>query len=301
MSEEQNKVSPPLTDDNQQQGPPLNNPSTDEPIVPAEETSEIINPPSENQDMEVHHHAHDPAAPHHKKSWKSYFWEFLILFLAVFCGFLAEYQLEHVIEHQREKQYIKSMVDDLQTNSVHIERLINLNKQQVEGFDSLLQNIYHTPYTDSSIRTLYYLKERYTLFLYRVNFSKGTISQLKNSGGLRLIRKRAVVDSIYSYEYLSDRIERQGDGIELSDEKLLEVSVKCFDGELVLGLDQSNLILTSNKKFKLLTTDEKIIKEYANLAKYKKDVVGNYIRQLTNLQNRIPGIIQFLEKEYDLK
>ena len=55
--------------------------------------------------MEVHHHAHNPAEPHHKKNWKSYFWEFLMLFLAVFCGFLAEYQLEHTIEHQREKEY----------------------------------------------------------------------------------------------------------------------------------------------------------------------------------------------------
>jgi hypothetical protein len=44
--------------------------------------------------MEVHAHSHS----HGKKSWRSYFWEFLMLFLAVFCGFLAEYQLEHKIE-----------------------------------------------------------------------------------------------------------------------------------------------------------------------------------------------------------
>ena len=40
--------------------------------------------------MEVHHHTHTP-----RKKWTHYFWEFLMLFLAVFCGFLAEYQLEH--------------------------------------------------------------------------------------------------------------------------------------------------------------------------------------------------------------
>ncbi len=49
---------------------------------------------TETSNMEVHHHTH-PA--HGKKTWKAYFWEFLMLFLAVFCGFLAEYQLEHVI------------------------------------------------------------------------------------------------------------------------------------------------------------------------------------------------------------
>ena len=46
----------------------LNIPSTDESIVPAAETSNIINPPSDIKDMEVHHHAHDPAAPHRKKN-----------------------------------------------------------------------------------------------------------------------------------------------------------------------------------------------------------------------------------------
>ena len=34
--------------------------------------------------MEVHHHAHTS-----RKKWTHYFWEFLMLFLAVFCGFLA--------------------------------------------------------------------------------------------------------------------------------------------------------------------------------------------------------------------
>jgi len=51
--------------------------------------------------MEVH--AHTQTA---RKKWTHYFWEFLMLFLAVFCGFLAEYKLEHIIEHQREEQYI---------------------------------------------------------------------------------------------------------------------------------------------------------------------------------------------------
>ncbi len=52
--------------------------------------------------MEVHHHPHTS-----RKKWTHYFWEFLMLFLAVFCGFLAEYQLEHKIEKDREKQFMK--------------------------------------------------------------------------------------------------------------------------------------------------------------------------------------------------
>ena len=118
---------------------PLNTPSTDETFLTAAETSEIINPPSEIKDMEVHHHAHDPAAPHHKKNWKSYFWEFLMLFLAVFCGFLAEYQLEHVIENSREKQFIKSYIEDLKTDTASINRNLVYQRKRKEQLDSMMK------------------------------------------------------------------------------------------------------------------------------------------------------------------
>ena len=227
-----------------------------------------------------------------------------MLFLAVFCGFLAEYQLEHMIEHSREKQYIESMVEDLKADSTRIDIVMKYDIQQVAGIDSLLRNIYNRPYTDSSLRMLYYLKENYTLVKYVVRFSKGTLSQLKNSGGLRLIRNRAAADSIIKYDIQTERIEGQAEGIDLSGQKLLDHSIRIFDGEYVLdytGTSNYKDILRSNKKFTLLTNDEILIKEYANLAKFKKDVIVNYIAQVTALQRRIPGIIASLKKEYHLK
>ena len=57
--------------------------------------------------MEIHAHTHtarsqSPAG----KKWTHYFWEFLMLFLAVFCGFLAKYKLEQTIERHKEKEYM---------------------------------------------------------------------------------------------------------------------------------------------------------------------------------------------------
>ena len=54
------------------------------PVIEQPETPNIQ--PENYEEMEVHHHTH---ASHGKKNWKNYFWEFLMLFLAVFCGFLA--------------------------------------------------------------------------------------------------------------------------------------------------------------------------------------------------------------------
>ena len=51
--------------------------------------------------MEVHAHSHTA-----RKKWTHYFWEFLMLFLAVTLGFLVENQREHYIEHETSKKYM---------------------------------------------------------------------------------------------------------------------------------------------------------------------------------------------------
>ncbi|MDQ3552516.1 MAG: hypothetical protein M3413_13430, partial [Bacteroidota bacterium] len=80
--------------------------------IPVSAEPEIINK-QENSLMEVHHHGH----VHENKKWKEYFFQFLMLFLAVFLGFLAEYQLEHIVENNREEQYIKSFIEDLKADT----------------------------------------------------------------------------------------------------------------------------------------------------------------------------------------
>ena len=71
--------------------------------------------------MEIHHHPHS----HHKKRWKEYLFEFLMLFLAVTSGFFVENQREHYVEGKREKEYAKSLYDDLRTDTFTIQRTYN--------------------------------------------------------------------------------------------------------------------------------------------------------------------------------
>ena len=109
MSEEEKKERQQSTDGSPQQEQQLNQPSTDETSYAAERP-QTINYKPETEDMEVHHHTH---SAHGKKNWKSYFWEFLMLFLAVFCGFLAEYQLEHKIEKDRGRRELDERAERL--------------------------------------------------------------------------------------------------------------------------------------------------------------------------------------------
>ncbi|MDZ4809323.1 MAG: hypothetical protein SGI96_13795, partial [Bacteroidota bacterium] len=83
--------------------------------------------------MEVHAHTHTP-----RKKWTHYFWEFLMLFLAVFCGFMAENQREHMIEHKREKQFVTSLINDLRLDMAWLDTVANSASTKIQNIDSVL-------------------------------------------------------------------------------------------------------------------------------------------------------------------
>src|SRR6059036_75916 len=106
--------------------------------------------------MEVHHHPHVE-----KKNFKEYFLEFLMIFLAVTMGFFAESLREHLSDKRIEREYIVSFVEDLKQDTTVFSQVIPLAENNIKGVDTLLNTLLDAPYTDSSIRLIYYLKERY--------------------------------------------------------------------------------------------------------------------------------------------
>ena len=144
--------------------------------------------------MEVHTHSHTG-----RKKFSHYLWEFLMLFLAVFCGFLAENLREHQIEKNKEKQFMQSMLKDLEKDTTSINRAIAGNTSLLKGIDTLL-TIMSTPGTDKlHQKNLFLYSVKYTYWFFMVEFSELTLSQLKNSGGYRLIRKDDVTKGIVEY------------------------------------------------------------------------------------------------------
>jgi hypothetical protein len=70
--------------------------------------------------MEVHH----PTHASHKKNWRSFILEFLILFLAVRLGFLAENFRETFIEKEQEYELAKSLYSEVRSDSFDLEKVI---------------------------------------------------------------------------------------------------------------------------------------------------------------------------------
>src|SRR5512138_2550244 len=144
--------------------------------------------------MEVHHHSHTE-----RKKWTHYLWEFLMLFLAVFCGFLAENFREHLVENKREKKYIQSFYEDLTADERDLQLNINFLRAQALQADSLhtlMKNITTKQPANTVYRYLRAISRGTAGLLYP---NDKTIVQLRNAGGMRLIKNKMVSDSMAVY------------------------------------------------------------------------------------------------------
>ena len=261
MSDEQNKDSPKSTSDNKQQEHQLNPPAIDKSIVQAEANTEAEKPTTYNpqlttqEDMEVHHHSHNS---HGKKNWKSYFWEFLMLFLAVFCGFLAEYQLEHKIEKERARKYMYDMVENLKYDTTRYNRNLVNNETIGKQLDSFRATISQAIKGQINGNRLYELWIK-CLSFNSVVFNRTAITQLKNSGSFRLIKNNVLSSSISDYyERKITACEEQEEKLRKANERLSISSAGFFYYE---PFDQ---LLTKETTFKELTPDS-IIKRNSQI------------------------------------
>jgi len=159
-------------------------------------TMKLIEKEKEVENMEVHHHAHHD---HGKKTWKSYFWEFFMLFLAVFCGFLAELQLEHYVEHQREESFMQTMVEDISSDMIQLDSTLNRWKSVNNSIDSVISAINLTGGKKTDYLKIY-RNIHEALNYWGFTYNTRTLSQLKNAGGFRLIKDEKVALNLIQYD-----------------------------------------------------------------------------------------------------
>jgi hypothetical protein len=142
--------------------------------------------------MEVHHHAHTP-----RKKWNHYFWEFLMLFLAVFCGFLAENIREHMVEQRRAKELAQNLYKEALADSIAVQQKLDVRKIKEEKCAYFIKYI-----KDSSLINL--SPEFYPVYTWAfiqiatIMFdpNDGILNQLRNSGELRYFKSRDVQSAI---------------------------------------------------------------------------------------------------------
>ena len=275
-------------------------PADTPPPAPSENQSppsEII-PPQTQPPMEVHHHGH----VHEKKKWKEYLFQFLMLFLAVFCGFFAEYKLEHTIEHQRESEYMQSLAEDLRQDIKMLDAGVNNIIFQIRGKDSLVQLIDRGIAPGLPTDSFYNFHWKYVGYVTEMPFSKRTMNQLLNAGGLRLVRNKDVSDAIASYaskvEYHEET--RQPQYVEMNY-KALYASSKLIDTKFLRALTDSNYIRAPHGRPVMLNTGKAELKEFSFMLEMDKENCILLVGMLKRHQTLANDLLQLLQKEYKIK
>jgi hypothetical protein len=248
--------------------------------------------------MEVHAHTHTE-----RKKWTHYFWEFLMLFLAVFCGFLAEYQLEHKIEKNREKQFINSLVNDIKADTARLNTIL-INRTAREARLDSLALLLNSSSPQNYSRDIYF----FAVTAARTNAIRfipndGTMQQLKNSGGLRLIRKHNVADSIAKYDATIRFLLRQGELEETLINDYREAAPNIFDARIFdLMLDSNNNVSRLPvENPKLLEFTQKELQHW-NYRMYSMKALNKAIRRDARIfLLQAVNLLNTLEKEYPSK
>jgi hypothetical protein len=245
--------------------------------------------------MEVHGHTHTA-----RKKWTHYFWEFIMLFLAVFCGFLAEYSLEHKIEKDREKQYIRSFVEDLERDTASLMSRIGYCDLTIARVDSAIA-VFNDPGLNGLAPEIYY----FLRWMHRSDFfsiNDRTIIQLRNAGGMRLVSNKSVSDSMIEYY-------REVENIRFIYEEQVEwrralrpYFPELFDGnDYGEAIDDKNVVVRPAGPVRLRSSDPKLINGLILTLNNIKGINMGLKRRMGNLKMRAKTITEVIIKEYHLK
>lgn len=215
-----------------------------------------------------------------------------MLFLAVFCGFLAEYQLEHKIERERGHQYILSFYEDLKADTSKFATLIksyqgklSALKDRKECFKEIRQNIK----SDSCLANLFMNSISFSDLI----FTDRTFQQLKNAGGLRLLKKEDA-DSIIVYDnMLQANMRIETTGFQYLQNNIRDAITSLRDYSFYLEADVNESVLYE-PDLKKINNYFVLLEGYALFSKRNMD-------SIMQIRLRAIGLLEYFKEKYHLQ
>lgn len=265
--------------------------------------------------MEVHHH---PEVE--RKTLKEYFFEGIMIFLAVTMGFFAENIRERVTDHNKEREYVSNIKMDLIHDTISLNAWIPALVHRVTQMDSLivlLEMSENAPYTVPNGGDLYYYA-RTTTRARVFTANNSTVSELKNSGNLRLINDKQFINGLAAFQWNIDAYMNIT-VIEHNESELLypylgslfDASIfnRMFKGtylgrstsedSVTSGFMMDNMIIpTGNPQLRNHNND--VINELIFHVHQRKSTILGELR-LLDIQKRMAGeLLRLIEKDYGL-
>jgi hypothetical protein len=240
-------------------------------------------------------HAHDlHKAPNH--GWKHYFFEFFMLFLAVFCGFLAENVRESSVERTREKEYMSSLIHDLEYDTLQFNNYNNLLKEKTPFFDSVFSFLDDPASFNYKLSASNFIRVNSEIFYRPV---EPTIQQLKNSGNLRLIENKKVLDSILVYDsWIIGPFNDINNSVIDFEKRIYQLSEKMYDYHAFNQLSASD---STTHYITLVSKDKAQLLEMYNMTfsfKVANEILSTVLEES---KRKATNLIIFIKKEYHLE
>lgn len=228
--------------------------------------------------MEVHHHAHHEE----KKSWKSYFWEFIMLFLAVSLSFFVENQREHYTEQLKAKEFSKSLVQDLQNDTTSIDVQIKSGDIFIAITDSLLKLGRGRLEGRSAAEFSFYT--RFMYWTVPLSWNRATFEQIKNSGSLRYFRNYQLLDNLMKYDALVNDIEGEFKNHQTRGNMLLNQIDEIMDPTTHYDLSKYMLLSLDTMSVK---TKENFFSANAESLEGKRDKIREMLNMIVVQQRNL--------------
>lgn len=244
--------------------------------------------------MEVHAHTHTP-----RKKWTHYVWEFLMLFLAVTLGFFVENMRHHSIEKKYEKQYMKSLIEDLQSDTIQLNQLKSLFGIIMKNEDSLKMALVQPDALINASKAYRYVG--YPLDGAAFHRSERTIQQLKSAGGLRLIHSIDVSNKINEYDETFNKSTEFKDVLIETAFRYMDIFNRTVNANIVGYPYKETGVVADSITYKWITNDRKDLDILLNAIINIQWITRIYVSFLETLYKKAAELIAFLKREYHLK
>jgi len=245
----------------------------------------------QTETMEVHHH---PEVE--KKGFKEYILEGLMIFLAVTMGFFAETIRENISDNAKGNEYIRSFVQDLQRDTATFSRLLAFDEKKTAVLNNLTPCYSIIAESHSAACLVPIMKS--SLSNKNVNFTDGTMQQLKNAGGFRLL-KNGDKDSIVSYDYAVRSYQNfESTVFQERQDIIRDADVKLFNFKADAALLSDSL--KNDVEIPLLFSENKaLLNEYFNDLLLYKRVNNSQMRMIYSLKKQAINLIKYFDNKYD--
>jgi hypothetical protein len=226
-----------------------------------------------------------------------------MLFLAVFCGFLAENMRERIVERHREKDYIISMIEDLQTDTANLSIVIKGFDEMEIGFESTIRGFndgiknFSEDWTQKFILSF---RRGYPDFYQ----SDRTIQQLKNAGGMRLILNKTAAKGIIDYDEDVKDLDLEVTSLSRGQDRYIEEVLKVWsinkmykEAGVTSWAKTRNIIIHNNY---WITNDPLAFEHLFNRLSEYNEATVRMDSNFNNLKTKAVSLIELLKKEYHL-